>query len=167
MRRTKLVLAVGATMVAMLVAFAAPAMADDRHNHHDRFFSQDSEQEADSGDINQSFDVTGGGDNSNQTVGIQGVANTGNAQNQIDLSDGFGRDDSFCDHRFCNNSDFCDDFDFDGFCDRDRGFFFRDFNGDGFDDDFEFEDVGATIDLSPEQVTTSDQQVNQAASASG
>ena len=165
MRRTKLVLAVGTTMVAMLVAFAAPAMADDRHNHHDRFFFHDSEQEADSGDIDESVDVTGGGDNSNQTVSIQGVANTGNAQNQIGFGDGFGRDDFFCDDFFCN--DFCDDFDFDGFCDRDRVFFFRDFDGDGFDDDFEFEDVGATIDLSPELMTTSDQQVNQAASASG
>lgn len=156
MRRTRLVLAVGATMVAMLVAFAAPAMADDRHNHHDRFFFQDSEQDADSGDIDQSFEVTGGGDNSNQTVGIQEVANTGNAQNQIALGDNFGDEDFFdC------------DFDFDRFCDRDRRFFFRDFDGDGFDDDFEFEDVGATIDLSPELVTTSDQQVNQAASASG
>ena len=166
MRRTKLVLAVGATMVAMLVAFAAPAMADDRH-HHDRFFSHDSEQDADSGDVDQSFEVTGGGDNSNQTVSVQEVANTGNVQNQIDFSDGFGRDDSFCDDFFCNDSDFCDDFDFDRFCDRDRGFLFRDFDGDGFDDDLEFENVGATIDLSPELVTSSDQEVNQAASASG
>src|SRR5215210_917075 len=86
MRRTKLVLAVAATMVAMLVAFAAPAMADDRHNHHDRFFFHDSEQEADSGDVDQSFEVTGGGDNSNQTVSIQGVANTGNAQNRIGIT---------------------------------------------------------------------------------
>jgi len=33
--------------------------------------------------VDQSFTVTGGGDNSNQCVGLQGVANTGNAQNQI------------------------------------------------------------------------------------
>ena len=45
--------------------------------------SQSFEQEAQSGDVNQSFNVSGGGDNSNQCVGIQGVANTGNAQNQI------------------------------------------------------------------------------------
>ncbi len=44
---------------------------------------QSFEQEAESGEVNQSFMVTGGGDNSNQCVGIQGVANTGNAQNQI------------------------------------------------------------------------------------
>ena len=44
---------------------------------------QSFQQEAESGDVSQSFTVTGGGDNSNQCVGIQGVANTGNAQNQV------------------------------------------------------------------------------------
>jgi hypothetical protein len=46
---------------------------------------QDVEQEAESGDIDQDFDVTGTGDNSNQTASTQGVANTGNAQNVIDV----------------------------------------------------------------------------------
>jgi hypothetical protein len=44
---------------------------------------QSFEQEAESGDVNQSFNVSNTGSNSNQCVGIQGVANTGNAQNQI------------------------------------------------------------------------------------
>ena len=34
-------------------------------------------------------------------------------------------------------------------------------------DEFEFEEVGSTIDVSPTNTTTCDQQVNQAASASG
>jgi Tfp pilus assembly protein FimT len=34
-------------------------------------------------------------------------------------------------------------------------------------DDFEFEEVGSSIDVSPENSTTCEQQVNQAASASG
>ena len=34
-------------------------------------------------------------------------------------------------------------------------------------DDFEFEEVGSTIDVSPSNTTSCDQQVNQAASASG
>src|SRR5215212_1443668 len=59
-------------------------------NNNDNNFvpelNQDFEQEADSGDIDQSFDVTGGGDNSNQCVGIQGVANTGNAQDQLGIT---------------------------------------------------------------------------------
>jgi hypothetical protein len=35
--------------------------------------------------VDQSFDVAGSGDNSNQCVGVQGTANTGNAQNQISV----------------------------------------------------------------------------------
>jgi hypothetical protein len=103
---------------------------------------QDVEQEAESGDVDQSFDVSQTGDNSNQTVSTQGVANTGNAQNVIGVSDGFF-DDEFFDDRF----------------------FFGDFDGDGFDDGLQFEDVGASIEVSPEQVVTSDQEVNQAATA--
>ena len=150
MRRTKTFLGVVAVMAAMLVAFAAPAMANDhndwdwndRHdndrwwdNRFDRFdfddfdFDNDFDQEADSGDIDQDFDVSNTGDNSNQTAGIQGVANTGNAQNQIGVFDA----------------------------------------GNGFDDDgdFEFDDVGSSIEVSPTNVTSSDQEVNQAASAFG
>src|SRR5215207_3059662 len=53
---------------------------DDFGDFADELF-QTSEQEAESGDVDQSFLVTGGGANSNQCVGAQGVANTGNAQN--------------------------------------------------------------------------------------
>src|SRR5918997_5165064 len=109
MARTKTVFGVVAVMAAMLVAFAAPAMADDwddwnddRHDNdsgwwdwnddrHDNdrwwdnrfdngfFFGgdeidQDFDQEAESGDVDQSFDVSNTGDNSSQTAGIQGVA---------------------------------------------------------------------------------------------
>ncbi len=88
--------------------------------------SQDFEQEAESGDVNQSFDVSSTGDNSNQCVGIQGVANTGNAQNQTGVLQ-YGSE----------------------------------------ADDFEFEDSGSSIEVSPENSTTCDQQVNQAASAFG
>jgi opacity protein-like surface antigen len=87
---------------------------------------QEFDQEAESGDVNQSFDVSQTGDNSNQCAGIQGVANTGNAQNQTGVLQ-YG----------------------------------------SAADDFEFEDVGSTIEVSPENSTTCDQQVNQAASAFG
>jgi hypothetical protein len=191
MRRTKTVLGVVAVMAAMLVVFAAPAMADDLdfdgfddgfivivdcddgfffddcnnndddfcddfffddcnnnhrfcddfffddcNNNDDRFddgfffgggeIDQDFEQEAESGDVDQSFDVSGTGDNSNQTAGTQGVANTGNAQNQIGV--------------FQIGSEA---------------------------DDFEFDEVGSSIELSPTTTTSSNQEVNQAASASG
>src|ERR671912_642280 len=79
--------------------------------------------------------------NSNQTVGIQGTANTGNAQNTISVFDGDGVLDGD------------DVFDY-------GGFFFRDYGGDEFVD-FEFEDVGASIEVSPEQVVSSDKEANQ------
>ena len=130
-----------AAVLAMLAVAAVPALAqrgdgdrdhrdrDNRHHFFDRDgggISQESEQEADSGDVDQSFTVTGGGDNSNQCVGIQGVANTGNVQNQTSLIQ-YGSD----------------------------------------ADDFEFDEVGSNVDVSPSNSRTCDQQVNQAASASG
>ena len=106
MRRLKLVLGVAALMVAIMAASAAPASAqlivtsdnDDfcdflDINDEDCFdfdrdndfldvgdVSQDIEQDADSGDIDQDFSVTSTGDNSNQCVSTQGVSNTGNTQ---------------------------------------------------------------------------------------
>ena len=46
---------------------------------------QDAEQEAESGDVSQSFEVSGDGDNSNRCIGLLGAANTGNAQNQTGI----------------------------------------------------------------------------------
>ena len=132
-------------VLAMLLVAVAPAFAQrgdndrdhrDRDNHRDNrhhFFdrdgggiNQEAEQEADSGDVSQSFNVSNTGDNSNQCAGIQGVANTGNAQNQTSLIQ-YGSE----------------------------------------ADDFEFDEVGSNIEVSPENSTSCDQQVNQAASASG
>jgi hypothetical protein len=92
----------------------------------DGALDQDVEQDAESGDLDQSFDVSQTGDNSSQCAGVQGVANTGNAQNVIDLT-----------------------------------------QLDGEVDDFEFDEVDSSIEVSPESSTTCDQQINQAASASG
>jgi transcriptional regulator with XRE-family HTH domain len=44
--------------------------------------SQESSQEAESGDVDQSFTVTNSGDNSNQSAGVQGAVNTASAQSQ-------------------------------------------------------------------------------------
>ena len=63
-----------AAVLAMVVVAAVPAIAQ---------IGQEFEQETESGDVDQSFTVTSEGDNSNHCAGIQGVANTGNAQNQI------------------------------------------------------------------------------------
>ncbi len=76
--------------------------------------------------IDQLGETLNEGDNSNQCVGLQGVANTGNAQNQISVLQ-YGSESG----------------------------------------DFEFDEVGSDISMSPENSTVCDQQVNQAASASG
>ena len=100
------------------------------YDDEDRFdgsgVSQSFEQDAESGDVSQSFNVSNSGDNSNQCAGIQGVANTGNAQNQIGVL------------QYASEAD-----------------------------DFDFEDSGAQIEVSPSNSTVCDQQVNQAATAFG
>jgi hypothetical protein len=106
-----------AALLAMLVVAAVPAIAQ---------IGQEGEQEAESGEVDQSFEVSSSGDNSNQCAGIQGVANTGNAQNQLDLIQ-YGSD----------------------------------------ADDFEFDEVGSSVEVSPSSTTECTQEVNQAASASG
>ena len=110
-----------AALLAMLVVAAVPAIAQ---------IGQEAEQETESGEVNQDFSATSEGDNGSQCVGIQGVANTGNAQNQLDLIQ-YGSE----------------------------------------ADDFEFEEVGSTITVNPNEdvddVYTCTTQVNQAASASG
>jgi hypothetical protein len=106
-----------AALLAMLIVAAVPAIAQ---------IGQESEQETESGEVDQSFEVAGSGDNSNQCANIQGVGQTGNVQNQVDLIQ-YGSE----------------------------------------ADDFEFDEVGSTITSSPVNTATCDQQVNQAASASG
>ena len=103
---------------------------NDRNHRNERddavAVSQSFEQEAQSGDVSQSFKVTNTGDNSNQCAGVQGTANTGNAQNQISVV----QDSSVA-------------------------------------GDFEFDEVSTDITVGGTNETTCDQQVNQAASASG
>src|ERR671913_2546593 len=106
-----------AALLAMLIVAAVPAIAQ---------IDQESEQEGESGEVDQSFTVTSEGDNSTQCAGIQGVANTGNAQNQLDILQ-YGSE----------------------------------------ADDFEFDEVGSSVEVSPSSTTECDQQVNQAATASG
>src|SRR5918995_1617473 len=74
------------------------------------FFDDGVEQEAESGDVDQSFDVSQTGDNSNQTASIQGTANTGNAQNVIDVVDAGDFGDFDGDRVFVNDNDgICED----------------------------------------------------------
>ena len=104
-----------AALLAMLAVAAIPAIAQ---------VTQEDEQEGESGELDQDFSATQEGDNSGQCVGIQGVGNTGNSQNIIDLIQYSGEV-----------------------------------------DDYEFEEVGSDIAVSPTNTTTCDTQTNQAASA--
>ena len=65
-----------AALLAMLVVAAVPAIAQ---------VGNDFEQEAESGEVEQTFEISGSGNNSNQCVNVNGVANTGNAQTQNGL----------------------------------------------------------------------------------
>jgi hypothetical protein len=65
-----------AMILAMVLAVAIPALAQ---------VGQEDEQEGESGDVDQSFEVTSEGDNSSQCANVQGTAQTGNSQNQLDL----------------------------------------------------------------------------------
>jgi hypothetical protein len=106
-----------AALLAMLALAAVPVIAQ---------VTQEEEQEGESGELDQSFEVTGSGDNSTQCANIQGVGNTGNAQNVTDVL------------QYGSTAD-----------------------------EFEFEEVGSTITVSPANSTECTDQVNQAASASG
>ena len=76
-----------AAMVAMVLAVAIPAVAGGANTGNaQNVIGHDSEQEADSGEINQSLEAAGSGDNSNQCLGFSATANTGNSQNAIDLT---------------------------------------------------------------------------------
>ena len=65
-----------AALLAMLVVAAVPALAQ---------VEQGFEQETDSGEVDQSFTVSGEGSNGNQCVGITGDANTGNLQDEVGI----------------------------------------------------------------------------------
>src|SRR5918911_167082 len=65
-----------AALLAIAVVAAVPAIAQ---------VTQANEQEADSGDATQNFNVTGGGDNSSSCQMVQGIDNTGNATNNVSV----------------------------------------------------------------------------------
>lgn len=113
MKKALMVLA----MLAMLVVASMPVLAQGS-------LSQENDQDADSGDLNQSNEVVQSGDNSVQCVGSQQVGNTGNAQSSTQVLQ-YG----------------------------------------SVADDFDFEDVGSSIDVSPSNVAECDGSVDQSAVA--
>lgn len=103
----------------------------------------ESEQEGESGEADQSADLSQSGDNANQCVGVQPVSNTGNAITAIDiilqLPTG---EQELKRHNVEAFLDLIDELDLD------------------------LEDIGSTIELDPEQAVECAQAVDQAATAS-
>ena len=66
-----------AALLAMLIVAAVPALAQG--------VSQENEQEVESDEANQAFEVTGGGDNSSACQNVSGINNTGNAVNNTGI----------------------------------------------------------------------------------
>src|SRR5215211_2518389 len=119
-------------LVLLASGAAAPAAAQTTE--------QDSEQDAESGEIGQSGKVLNSGDNSNQCVALQPVANTGNAETDVDIII-----ETPAGHQYTKRFDLKDIAD---------------------ELDLDLEDIGSTIELSPEQKVECNQAVNQAATAS-
>jgi len=129
-------------MLAMALVFVVPVVAQEFSQSIGEGISQDSEMEADSGEVDQSFTVTGSGDNSNQCSGVSGVTNTGNSQPVTQV---------------IQYNSVADDFEFEG-----GGAQIIQANSEA--GDFEFEgDSDITVDGTNE--TTCGQKVNQAAGA--
>jgi hypothetical protein len=119
-------------LVLLASGFTIPAVAQTE---------QETDQEGESGETDQSGEVLGSGDNSNQCVAVQPVSNTGNAITDIDIVLEYPTGQAA--KRF-NIQDFIDLVD---------------------ELDLDLEDVGSTIELDPEQAVECAQEVNQAATA--
>jgi len=192
----KMVLLALMVALAALMLAAAPAFADNDDdngddnniNDRDRFrlnnvgnvdvspsfdVSQETEQDSDTGEVSQPTSVTGGGDNSIQTVGLQPNAVTGSAQNAVGVLDfdpivaGLGGDTVFNtdDNNVINGDDDNGD---DGVDISDRDVFRLGgdrLNINGGSDEFDLEDINSSIDASPSLVVNGGGTIEQAAAA--
>ena len=75
-----------ASLLAIVLIAAAPAFAQ---------VEQEDEQEGESGEVDQSFEVSGSGSNANQCAPIQGTAQSGNPQSVTDLIEANSDTDEF------------------------------------------------------------------------
>ena len=105
-----------AAALAMALMTAVPAVAQ---------VGQENDQEGESGEVDQSFTVTGSDDSANQCAALLGGAQSGNSQNQIGAVQS---DESEA-------------------------------------DDFEFDETGSDVALSPELAEECEQVINQAAAS--
>jgi hypothetical protein len=121
-------------LVLLVLGFAVPAAAQT---------DLESEQDAESGESDESAEVLNEGDNSNQCVGVQPVSNTGNAITDLDIILQLPTGEQ--EIRRHDTQAFLDLID---------------------ELDLDLEDIGSTIELDPEQAVECAQAVDQAATAS-
>lgn len=134
-----------AAMAAMTLVLAIPVVAEEVSQQVVAGeVSQDSELEAESAEVEQTFEVANSGDNSNQCADASGVANTGNSQPFTEVL------------QYASEAD---DFEFE---DGGSGQVLQFASEAG---DFEFEDGDPDIAVSGSSTTTCAQQVNQSAAA--
>ena len=128
----RLSLALILALALLASRFTIPALAQT---------DQETGQEGESGDSDQSGEVVGSGDNSNQCVAVQPVSNTGDAITAVDiiLQLPSGKEAKRFDVK--DVVDLVDELDLD------------------------LEDIGSTIELAPEQQVECNQAVDQAATA--
>ena len=121
-------------LLALLASrFTIPAVAQT---------DQETDQEGESGETDQSGEVLGSGDNSNQCVAVQPVSNTGNAITAIDIIFQLPTGEQEVKRKDIEAmTDLIDELDLD------------------------LEDIGSTIELAPEQQVECNQAVDQAATA--
>jgi hypothetical protein len=130
----RLRLALILALVLLASGFTIPAVAQTE---------QETDQEGESGETDQSGEVLGSGDNSNQCVAVQPVSNTGNALTDIDILIQLPTGEQQTKrHAIEDVLDLIDALNLD------------------------LEDVGSTIELDPEQAVDCAQAVDQAATAS-
>jgi hypothetical protein len=142
-------LAAMAAMVPVAAIWATAGMADTSTEQNvGESIIQDSSSGTESGDVGQTFDVTGSGENSDQCAGVQGATNTAPLEGGIDLLQHVSE---------------AEDFVFEDVGGSDLNILQADAEA----GNFEFDGGGGPLTVGGANETACDQQANQGGSASG
>jgi hypothetical protein len=147
-KRSPLLVAMSAMMsVAAIMATAGMADTGTRQNVGESI-TQDSSSGTESGEVGQSFEVAGSGDNSDQCAGVQGATNTAPLEGGIDL---------------LQNVSEAEDFVFEDVGGSDLNILQADAEA----GNFEFDGDGGPLTVGGANETTCEQKADQSGSASG
>ena len=144
-----LLLAAMAAMGPVAAITATAGMADTSTEQNvGESITQDSSSGTESGDVGQTFEVTGSGENSDQCAGVQGATNTAPQQGGIDVLQYGSR---------------AEDFEFEDVGGSDLNILQADSEA----GNFEFDGGGGPLTVGGANETACDQKANQSGSASG